>query len=106
MRLIDADKLLDAISVHLERIEQEIDDAQTIDTAPIIEEPVYLDTEEVTKKVIEKLAGHGHWEIVGRDTPWLKKCSECGTHVDNAGTDWCYCPNCGARMDGGTEDDG
>ena len=30
MRLIDADALLNAISVHLERIEQEIDDAPTI----------------------------------------------------------------------------
>lgn len=56
MRLIDADALLDAISVHLERIEQEIDDAPTIDPPALIEEPVYLDTEEVTRMVIEKLA--------------------------------------------------
>lgn len=36
MRLIDADALLDAISVHLERIEQEIDDAPTIDAVPVV----------------------------------------------------------------------
>ena len=36
MRLIDADALLDAISVHLERIEQEFDDAPTIDAVQVV----------------------------------------------------------------------
>ena len=29
------------------------------------------------------------------------KCSECGYQF--ADKDWCYCPNCGARMDGGID---
>lgn len=36
MRLIDADALLDAISVHLERIEQEFEDAPTIDAVQVV----------------------------------------------------------------------
>lgn len=36
MRLIDADALLDAISVHLERIEQAINDAPTIDAVQVV----------------------------------------------------------------------
>ena len=78
MRLIDADALLDAISVHLERIEQEFDDAPTID-------PVK----------------HGLWEgVVNEHGEDEVVCSECGfvntpeLMADN------YCPNCGARMDG------
>lgn len=42
----------------------------------------------------------GRWESVGDDEPWLKMCSECKTLVDNPGTGWNYCPNCGARMNG------
>ena len=108
MRLIDADALLDAISVHLERIEQEIDDAPTIDHAATIEKPVYLDTKEVTKMVIEKLAAgtvkHGRWEPL-YDNVW--ECSECEQteqFAENIESTSRYCPNCGARMDGGTED--
>jgi len=59
VRLIDADVLLDAVSVHLERIEQEIADAPTIDPASLVEKPVYLDTEEVAKIVMEKLEKEG-----------------------------------------------
>lgn len=36
MKLIDADALLDAISVHLERIEQEFDDVPTIDAVEVV----------------------------------------------------------------------
>lgn len=59
MRLIDADVLLDAISVHLERIEQEIDDAPVIDPASLVEKPVYLDAEKVAKIVMERLENNG-----------------------------------------------
>lgn len=75
MRLIDADALLDAISVHLERIEQEVDDAPTID--PI---------------------RHGWWshsEYAGTD---YYQCNLCGKSVRHTAEK--YCPNCGARMDG------
>ena len=86
MRLIDADALLDAISVHLERIEQEFDDAPTIDTVR-----------------------HGRWIVKwwdedGDARDWA--CSVCGfSHVyfDDMPTN--YCPKCGAIMDGGEDEE-
>ena len=85
MRLIDADALLDAISAHLERIEQEIDDAYNpmIEYAPV---------------------RNGRWVETSEES-WLVKCNLCGVLVDDgpSAKRWNYCPNCGARMDG---DDG
>ena len=80
MRLIDADALFNAISVHLERIEQEIDDAPTID-------PVK----------------HGRWKhehLVSTcgGTYAVVRCSLCDWQYPTFETD--FCPHCGARMDG------
>ena len=41
---------------------------------------------------------HGEW-IEGKT---LEKCSICGK---KGFPDWKYCPNCGAKMDGGRTDD-
>ena len=32
-------------------------------------------------------------------------CNICGFHTGNQGLKFHYCPNCGAKMDGGNEDD-
>lgn len=40
---------------------------------------------------------HGRW-IYGRD---LRCCSLCGSEMGTR-DGWSYCPNCGAKMDGGT----
>lgn len=46
---------------------------------------------------------HGRWKWKGR----FKACSECGTYIDWDNTlgasHWHYCPNCGTKMDGGTD---
>ena len=43
---------------------------------------------------------HGHWE--GK----IYKCSLCGKWIDplQGDADMNYCPNCGARMDGGNNE--
>ena len=45
---------------------------------------------------------HGHWCWDGR----FRACSICGSYVEFTETlgasHWKYCPNCGAKMDGGT----
>lgn len=59
-----------------------VKDAPTIDAAPVV---------------------HGRWKWEGR----FKACSECGSYIDFDNTlgagHWHYCPNCGAKMDGGAE---
>lgn len=47
---------------------------------------------------------HGRWRYCG----FLQECQTCGEiysmHGGNAGKSWNYCPNCGAKMDGGGGD--
>lgn len=50
---------------------------------------------------------HGRW--VERQAPHAMggvsaKCSACGKSVQYLGNPLNYCPNCGAKMDGGTND--
>ena len=54
--------------------ERVIDNAPTADVAPVV---------------------HGRWEMFNGGYGW--KCSACENISFNT---HCYCPNCGARMDG------
>ena len=47
---------------------------------------------------------NGYWD--GELVYDIWNCSECGFDADGADEkpDWKYCPNCGARMDGGAAD--
>lgn len=48
---------------------------------------------------------HGRWNNMdGYKT--RKVCSECGWDVPEYGKFYSYCPNCGAKMDGGNGDAG
>lgn len=85
MRLINADELMelydgcDGLSVPIAVVQQNIKDATTIDAEPV---------------------RHGRW-IDAREYCGDYMCSNCealyGTNKFN------YCPNCGAKMDGGTK---
>lgn len=90
MRLINADELMelydgcDGLSVPIAVVQQNIKDATTIDAEPV---------------------RHVRWETEMDDMGWLKHtCPICGyvkrtdIHVSLG---WHYCPNCGAKMDGG-----
>lgn len=46
---------------------------------------------------------HGRWEIVD-GTKTRRICSKCGWDVPEYGKFYSYCPNCGAKMDGGDND--
>lgn len=85
-RLINADTLKGAFemdgykSPYVERL---IDACPTVDAVPVV---------------------HGKWKPIkasiypyGFDV----RCSECGCAILGGANGWNYCPNCGAKMDGG-----
>ena len=100
MRLIDADnvrdlfdaefketrKLILAGETHLDNLAEGFTEADrvirqmpTVDAVPVV---------------------HGRWNNMdGYKT--RKVCSECGWDVPEYGKFYSYCPNCGAKMDGG-----
>jgi hypothetical protein len=68
--------------------------------------------EECCEEAVAEEVAHGYWIDRPLDN-FLKfevKCSECGwTGIENYDSyvdpsDFNYCPNCGAKMDGGNED--
>ena len=44
---------------------------------------------------------HGRWVETDRDDPCYYYCSECHRQVDMQEN---YCPNCGAKMEGGEDE--
>jgi hypothetical protein len=44
---------------------------------------------------------YGRWNVI-LNPFWDAECSECG-YAKKTGWEWRFCPNCGAKMDGGTE---
>ena len=104
MRLIDADKMaVDESEAYMSaqvqitddlkwlvnfaahsKIQRLIADTPTVDAVPVV---------------------HGRW----RESGPLLECQSCGEVYSrlggNAGKLWNYCPNCGAKMDGGGDDE-
>ena len=95
MRLIDADAVIVAVLDHgvdhvqtddLEEINQIINDAPTIDVAPVV---------------------HAEWIVIAEYVDYVSaRCGHCRVpqnfYHNKPLTK--HCPNCGARMDGGIQD--
>ena len=45
---------------------------------------------------------HGQWRCHG--DCGVTECSVCGWSIEEYVGDYAYCPNCGAKMDGGVDD--
>ena len=113
MRLIDADALREIVDFHVtsvsvcatvqqaigqsdfkQRCLEDIDNAPTVDAVPV---------------------RHGKWmKMTGMMPPEYHghyECSECQWHMKGLRNSWTreeeltYCPNCGAKMDGGEAND-
>ena len=95
MRLIDADALIyrllntKIVAANLfqyaNAVTNMIGDAPTIEADPV---------------------RHGYWENAnGRPKTYIRKCSVCGkeAYFCGRGCSYKYCPNCGAKMDGGED---
>lgn len=75
-RLIDGDALI-------EKFNEAVEEMPTADVAPVV---------------------HGRWIEQEKYTfGVMYDCSICGDRILDNGHAWNYCPNCGARMDGGSE---
>jgi hypothetical protein len=63
---------------------------------------VVFDGKQELEKIDAEPVRHGHWIFNPKDAIEMMftvpKCSECGAESPNGGN---YCPNCGAKMDGG-----
>lgn len=91
MRLINANELRDVYSgvpngvFTTSHIITAIDECETVDAVPVV---------------------HGRWEP--SDYNGFVRCSVCrDCYIDDTWTTtgkWQYCPNCGAKMDGGETD--
>lgn len=90
MRMIDANALKTSFEEdgHLSNyIEEFIDNAPTIDAEPV---------------------RHGRWirrKSCHTQTGFVDKCSVCQNMLVHLGCKANYCPNCGAMMDGGKDDE-
>ena len=60
--------------------------------------------EEIYKRLgyYENGESHGKWMFIDLDGYWYNKCSVCGGTTGSP-PGFNYCPNCGAKMDGGAE---
>lgn len=93
MRLIDADALKEELKEPNVWWETESQAQGIIDAAPTID-PVK----------------HGKWEVKPtlRDNVWLCRCSACrhkfSLNGSNNTIELAYCPWCGAKMDGGEDE--
>ena len=91
MRLIDADSFKDNLDIkarwdddyEMDKFVRYMDEEPTVDAVPVV---------------------HGRWEP-RKDVPGFVRCSvchDCIIYDDWAdGKKWNYCPQCGAKMDGG-----
>lgn len=59
----------------------------------------------LTEEVDSVPVVHGRWDIM-EGTKTRRICSKCGWDVPEYGKFYSYCPNCGAKMDGGESDEG
>ena len=88
-------------------IDREQAKEQILVNARIIQKPHLLSTEDTlyildclpTADVVE--VKHGEWIENGIQDSMLSKCSVCG--ISYGAYTFNYCPNCGAKMDGGSD---
>ena len=92
--------LIDLWGVHME----EVDTSDCTDIEDILSAVITYLSEQPIVDAVEVV--HGRWEP-RKDVPGFVQCSvchDCNIYDDwPDGKKWNYCPNCGAKMDGGSD---
>ena len=107
MRLIDADKLEQIIKENIKDYEE------TNDPIRCDANKIHLSTVRGMPTVDAEPVKHGVWEThdvvktlaSGKTLDGFCQCSECGDIFDYCFSNHKFCPNCGAKMDGGVKND-
>ena len=96
-RYFDADKLKSEFPIRRNNYDEEHGDVHFINGIESVFEYIdYMPTADVEK------VRHGEWIFgVTMNHEWMK-CSECLVSQTPTGV-FVYCPNCGAKMDGGAQ---
>lgn len=99
MRLIDADKVLAEFPVRRNHRDEKHGNMYFINGVEMVMD--YLDEIANTSAIDAAPVKHGEWKKIQN----FAKCSECMHEVNWGSKDFLspYCPNCGTKMDGGTE---
>ena len=95
MRLIDADTLLEIIRRDWSLFQGATyigDQARRDELTNVIAEIINAPTIDPVR--------HGEW--IATEDPWFRACSVCG-YLEYECVENNYCPECGAKMDGGKE---
>lgn len=99
-RYIDADKLKSEFPIRRNNYDEEHGDVHFINGIETVFEYIdYMLTADVEE------VRHGKWERCGRlEGKTVLKCSVCGQGITSMfAPEYHFCPNCGAKMDGGTQ---
>lgn len=84
------------------------------DTGCSVEEQIAMVTDNafIIAEALDRLGEekHGRWQkyrypFENGMQYIMYQCSECGARFQEVGYGWPYCPECGARMDGGSHED-
>ena len=102
--MVNEKRMIDANALH-RRLHERANDFALLDecTAQVIRDDMEIMQEQPTVDAVE-VVRHGFWCWITED---IYRCDNCGemSHVKEVmgNPDWNYCPNCGAKMDGGPD---
>lgn len=114
MQLIDADALKLELQGHFETVEQDTTMSSEFQSGALMGLEAAEFAIRCTPSIDAAPVVHGRWvKMTGMMPPEYHghyNCSECGWHMKGLRNSWTreeelsYCPNCGAKMDGGEKD--
>lgn len=102
VRPIDANELLECLRIAKKHFEDKGDMLLMFRVDQMLS---VLETDGVMPTLDYAPVRHGEWMDIGLGFMMMLTCSNCGKQAIIAQDPYPYCPNCGAKMDGGKNDE-